>query len=270
MTFAADARRIDPATPGALVLMGELALNLRDQGRVEQFARESLALGDKPADAKLLLALARWMRRSSPKAEFGDAGEEAVGLLNAASADDIANAPVCFFHGELLRYLGRERDAHLRLLAGLHRLEPWHSSTLLKAKQQLAAAEAAALGEPAEIADTEEATAAAALVALRQKPDSDPESEKLIDTLRSSFGARASALLLADQAFSLGGQSALPRALAAAAALLPHAGWPAPAMPEVDSPSLETGTPGPSPRPEAVPAPAGGDEILKFPFPQKS
>lgn len=262
---AADARRIDPSTPGALIIMGEAALNLRDQTRLEQFASESLALGDKSGDAKLLLALGRWIGRGAQKEQFGDSGELAVRLLQEASAEDLSNAHVHFFLGELLRYLGREREAHLHLLAGLHRLEPWHSSTILKAKQQLAGAEAAALGEPAEVADTEEAAASAALVALRQKPDSDPEREKMIDTLRSSFGARSSALLLADQAFSLGGAPALPRALAAASAVIPHNAWPAPAMPDMDSDASASGAPAPGQNPEPAPTPGGPAEILKMP-----
>jgi len=146
LRLAREARETDPMTPGAATFIAEMALRQGKTDEVDTAAREAIRQGRYVADAKLLLALNRWMGRSQAGAV--DASATATQLLEEATAEELSNGVARFFAGDLQRAVGRPGEAHRSLLGGLHRQEPWHSAALLSAKMRLAAAEAAPRADP--------------------------------------------------------------------------------------------------------------------------
>jgi hypothetical protein len=146
LRLAREARETDPMTPGAATFIAEVALRQGKTDEVDIAAREAIQQGRYVADAKLLLALNRWMGRTQSGAV--DARAAATQLLEEATAEELSNGTARFFAGDLQRALGRPGEAHRSLLAGLHRQEPWHSAALLSAKMRLAAEEAGPRAEP--------------------------------------------------------------------------------------------------------------------------
>lgn len=135
LRLAREARETDPMTPGAATFIAELALRQGRSEDVDTAARDAVRQGLDVADAKLLLALTRWMQRA--ETSVADAGAAATQLLEEASAEELSNGTARFFAGDLQRAVGRPGEAHRSLLGGLHRQEPWHSSALLAAKLRL-------------------------------------------------------------------------------------------------------------------------------------
>jgi len=146
LRLAREALATDPMTPGAATFSAEIALQQGKTDDVDTAAREAIRQGRYVADAKLLLALNRWMGRSQEGAV--DARATATQLLEEATAEELSNGVARFFAGDLQRSVGRPGEAHRSLLGGLHRQEPWYSAALLSAKMRLAAAEAAPLADP--------------------------------------------------------------------------------------------------------------------------
>ena len=151
LRLAREARETDPMTPGAATFIAEVALRQGKTDEVDIAAREAIQRGRYVADAKLLLALNRWMGRTQSGAV--DARAAATQLLEEATAEELSNGTARFFAGDLQRAVGRPGEAHRSLLGGLHRQEPWHSSALLAAKLRLAMEEggqrvAETLGDP--------------------------------------------------------------------------------------------------------------------------
>jgi hypothetical protein len=144
--LAREARETDPMTPGAATFIAELALQQGETDEVDTAAREAIRQGRYVADAKLLLALNRWMGRTQSGAV--DARAAATQLLEEATAEELSNGTARFFAGDLQRAVGRPGEAHRSLLGGLHRQEPWHSSALLSAKMRLAVEEAGPRADP--------------------------------------------------------------------------------------------------------------------------
>lgn len=138
--LAREAREADPMTPGAATFIAEVALRQGKTDEVDIAAREAIQRGRYVADAKLLLALNRWMGRTQSGAV--DARAAATQLLEEATAEELSNGTARFFAGDLQRAVGRPGEAHRSLLGGLHRQEPWHSAALLSAKMRLAVEEA--------------------------------------------------------------------------------------------------------------------------------
>ena len=160
MNALAEARRADPDMPGLDVLAGEIALQRRDTDALHRASVNASRPGDNEASGKLLAALGAWLRRG----ELGvdRAGPQARQLLLEAAESSPSEAAVHFFHGELSRQLGEGSAAHAYLLSALRRQFPWKSSTLLRVKMQLAAAEASDGGEAVE-APTPDSLSATAL-----------------------------------------------------------------------------------------------------------
>lgn len=146
LRLAREARETDPMTPGAATFIAEVALRQGKTDEVDIAAREAIQQGRYVADAKLLLALNRWMGRTQSGAV--DARAAATQLLEEATAEELSNGTARFFAGDLQRAVGRPGEAHRSLLAGLHRQEPWHSAALLSAKMRLAAGEAGPRADP--------------------------------------------------------------------------------------------------------------------------
>jgi hypothetical protein len=146
LRLAREARETDPMTPGAATFSAEIALQQGKTDEVDTAAREAIRQGRYVADAKLLLALNRWLGRTQSDADGARAA--ATQLLAEATAEELSNGTARFFAGDLQRAVGRPGEAHRSLLGGLHRQEPWHSAALLSAKMRLAAAEAAPLADP--------------------------------------------------------------------------------------------------------------------------
>ena len=140
LRLACEARETDPMTPGAATFIAEVALRQGETDEVDIAAREAIQQGRYVADAKLLLALNRWMGRTQSGAV--DARAAATQLLEEATAEELSNGTARFFAGDLQRAVGRPGEAHRSLLGGLHRQEPWHSAALLSAKMRLAVEEA--------------------------------------------------------------------------------------------------------------------------------
>lgn len=146
LRLAREAREADPMTPGAATFIAEVALRQGKTDEVDIAAREAIRQGRYVADAKLLLALNRWMGRTQSGAV--DARAAATQLLEEATAEELSNGTARFFAGDLQRAVGRPGEAHRSLLGGLHRQEPWHSAALLSAKMRLAAEEAGPRADP--------------------------------------------------------------------------------------------------------------------------
>jgi len=127
---------IHPEVRGADILVGEIALESGEMDVLAEAARRALARGDNPSDAKLLLALHAWLLRGQAGAT--DSGLAATQLLLEASDEKLSNGATRFFAGDLSRVAGLPRDAHVNLLASLHRQHAWHSVDLLTFKMRLA------------------------------------------------------------------------------------------------------------------------------------
>ncbi len=137
LRLAQEAREADPMTPGAATFIAEMALQQGKTDDVDTAAREAIRQGRYVADAKLLLALNRWMGRTQSGAV--DARATATQLLEEATAEELSNGVARFFAGDLQRAVGRPGEAHRSLLGGLHRQQAWQSYALLSAKMRLAA-----------------------------------------------------------------------------------------------------------------------------------
>jgi hypothetical protein len=146
LRLAREARETDPMTPGAATFIAEMALRQGETDEVDTAARAAIRQGRYVADAKLLLALNRWMGRTQSGAV--DARAAATQLLEEATAEELSNGTARFFAGDLQRSVGRPGEAHRSLLGGLYRQEVWRSAALLNAKMRLAAAEAAPRADP--------------------------------------------------------------------------------------------------------------------------
>ncbi len=146
LRLAKEAREADPMTPGAATFIAEIALQQGKTDEVDTAAREAIRQGRYVADAKLLLALNRWLGRSQSGA--ADARASVTQLLEEATAEELSNGTARFFAGDLQRSVGRPGEAHRSLLAGLNRQEPWHSSAILTAKLRLATEEAGMRAAP--------------------------------------------------------------------------------------------------------------------------
>lgn len=200
--LAASAREVDPSSPAADILLGEMALEQGQIDAVGPAARAALQRSDAAANAKLLLALQTWILRDQPGSL--DPESTALRLLDEAAADEPANGAAHFFAGELLQATGRTAEARERLLSGLHRQYPWHSAALIAAKLQLASAEAGPEGLGGGAADTGPETSAFASAALnlqeaiRQSGD----VPSALAALRSVFSRQQILVLASDPAFS--------------------------------------------------------------------
>lgn len=142
----AEARRLFPELPGLDLFIGEVAWESRDAETVRRAADAALERGHSESSAKLLLALEKYMTRSSQ--DTAALGETVRQLLAEAEEAGLSNAAPFFFHGEVSRLLADGEEAHRKLLGALHRQMPWVSASLLEIKLQLAAAEATDLGRP--------------------------------------------------------------------------------------------------------------------------
>jgi len=140
----AEARRLFPKLPGLDIFVGEVAWESRDAEAVRRAANAALDRGHSESPAKLLLALEKYMTRSSQ--DTAALGETVRQLLGEAEEASLSNAAPFFFHGEVSRLLADGEEAQRKLLGALHRQTPWASASLLEIKMQLAAAEALALG----------------------------------------------------------------------------------------------------------------------------
>jgi tetratricopeptide (TPR) repeat protein len=147
---AQRARSVDPEVRGVDILLGEMAFEAQEPQSAERAAREALRREDNIADAKLLLALAAWMQRDG-MGKNTSAAQSALQYLDEAASDELSNAPVFFFRGELERWIGGSGvKAQRALLGAVHRMQPWFSTAVLEAKRYAAAvAHGGALGDVA-------------------------------------------------------------------------------------------------------------------------
>lgn len=159
MAQLATAQQADPQLPGLELLAGEIALQQRDTDALSRASANASQRGDSEASAKLLAALGVWLRRGELGVER--AGLQAKQLLREAAESSPSEASVHFFQGELNRQLGDGFAAHRHLLSALWRQVPWRSSSLLRFKMQMAAAEAAEGGEKIEVPAPDVQSAAA-------------------------------------------------------------------------------------------------------------
>lgn len=190
------ARAAVPDIPGADVVMAELALEAKQPGALRLAAEDALRRGQNPAEARLLLALEKWMTRGA-----GPRSAEAVAtakqLMAEASDAGLSNMTVMFFRGDIEHYGGNESEAWRFLLGALHRQQPWLSSAILAAKMRLAADEAGGVPDAA----LPPSAAGDALVALRRAAPSGSDARMPLAALRGAVTAWQMKNLFGDQAF---------------------------------------------------------------------
>ncbi len=207
LRLAREARETDPMTPGAATFIAEIALRQGDTDEVDIAAREAIRQGRYVADAKMLLALNRWMGRTQSGAV--DARATATQLLEEATAEELSNGTARFFAGDLQRAVGRPGEAHRSVLGGLHRQEPWHSSALLAAKLRLAMEEggqraAETPGDPASYSSDSDAVFGAVVYDMQRVLQSGDEVAIAAARarLQGAFTSRQLGMLSNDSAFA--------------------------------------------------------------------
>ncbi len=136
---AQAARQTDETLPGVDMMIAEIAFKQHDAGVAERAARAALARGENVSSANLLLALQAWRLRAERRKSASEAADEAARWLAEAASAQPSDEAVWFFWGEMMRFVGREDQAHRLLLEARHRTQPWKSSSTLEAKQRLAA-----------------------------------------------------------------------------------------------------------------------------------
>jgi hypothetical protein len=142
---AMAARRVDETMPGIDAFLAEMAFQEGESGVVERAALAALRRRESESSAHLLLALNAWRTRVQRMKSTAEAGDEAGRLLADASAAQLSDETVWLFWGELMRFIGREDQAHLRLLGAMHRVMPWRSADFLTTKLQLLGEDAGGL-----------------------------------------------------------------------------------------------------------------------------
>lgn len=208
---AQAARQADPHIPGVEIVLAELALVTQKSAEVEAAAAEALRRGQNQAEAKLLLALEKWMTRGTGT-RSAESMLAARQLAKEASAEDISNMTIMYFRGDMERYSGDKSEAHKFHLGSLYRQRPWLSNTILSAKMQLAAEDANAQSQgknkaPSPIVSTPSNDA---LLALRKALQSATDTHPSLAALRRVTTDWQMKLLLDDRAFDI---DALPPAV---------------------------------------------------------
>lgn len=203
LAAATAARKADPNIAGIDVLVGEIALETGQLDVTQRAAREALSRGQDESAANLLLALDKWMMRGA----VGGAGvaRGAVSQILSEAADaEMSKADTFFFWGEMERHAGREDLARARILGGLHRMQPWHSSDIISAKMQLAADDARASSENGMHGELSVPSTPIgnAVVDLRRALQSSADARASLAALRGAATGRQLTLLLGDQAFA--------------------------------------------------------------------
>jgi len=207
----ARARHTDPRLPGLDVLLGEMLVNMGYASGVGPIAWEALNRGEHEARANLLIGLEWWGRRGTNAQTLFVAGNNAFRWLTLAHEGDPFDGSYLVIRGEVQRRHGRTEEGRYDLIAGLRRLQPWHSASVMEDKAQLAAAEAgrgmslAYLGrflpEPATVSG-------AAAVQLRDALRGSGDPRARLQALRRTTTERQLDFLLRDR--SLRGHPQLP------------------------------------------------------------
>lgn len=191
--LAAQARGADPNLRGVDVLVAELAMKQQRPDIVEQASRSALKRGHDLATANLLLALNAWKLRAQPGA-VADPAQSAMRQTAEVCADAPFEGDAYFFLGEMHRTLGQLALSHANFLSALHRMAPWSSSSILKAKMQQVAASAAVDQGVANVANEEPADLRSSLTAWQfrvlegEKTGINPSAPRktLLDAQRTS------------------------------------------------------------------------------------
>lgn len=199
---ARAAQQTAPDMPGANILLAELALEARRPKELKLAAEESLRRGQNPAEAKLLLALEKWMTRGTGVYSM-ESIAKAKQLLTEAFNADPSNMTILFFRGDIESFNGNKSEAQNFLLGALHRQQPWLSSALLTAKMHLAADETAKMPKETKALSLMPPQSAAgdALVALRQTMQSGSDLHAPLAILRGTLTERQLKNIFNDQAF---------------------------------------------------------------------
>lgn len=196
---AKAARLASPDIPGVEIALAELALLEQKPEEVKIAAREALQRGQTLSEAKLLLALEKWMMRGTGS-QAAEAVAAAKQLMQEASEDDLSNMTIMFFRGDMEHYTGDKSKAHALLLGALYRQQIWLSHSILAAKMQLAAQESAdGLGA----ATVPSSPFGEAWVALQQALRSNADLQPSLNALQRVTTAWQIKYLLNDQAFEI-------------------------------------------------------------------
>lgn len=203
LAAAAAARKADPNVAGIDVLVGGIALEQGQPDVMQRAASEALVRGQDESAANLLLALHKWMLRGA----VGGAAVARVAVsqfLSEAADAEMSKGDTFFFWGEMERHAGREDSARTRILGGLHRMQPWHSSDIISAKMQLAADDARASSENGMHGELSVPSTPIgnAVVDLRRALQSSADARASLAALRGAATGRQLTLLLGDQAFA--------------------------------------------------------------------
>jgi hypothetical protein len=209
---ALAARSADETLPGIDAFLAEMAFQEGESDVVERAALAALRRRESESSAHLLLALNAWRTRVQRMKSTAEAGDEAGRLLADASAAQMSDEAVWFFWGELMRLVGREDQAHRRLLGAMHRVMPWRSADFLTTKLQLSDEDAAELGSL-------DADLGRSLRALRGSGDR--EADEVL-AARQNFSAYASSKVITWLAAE-GRLASVPWELSFQPQLVPHA-----------------------------------------------
>jgi hypothetical protein len=143
----ARAKSAYPGIMGTELLSAAIAVESDDADKASETTRlasDALARGEDEASARLLLAMGTWLQAGSGLSGRFDSRANALRRMEEAAGAGPWEPTTQFFWGEFLAFSGDTEASQAKWQGALHRLQPWHSHSMLALKSSLAASEASA------------------------------------------------------------------------------------------------------------------------------